>query len=417
MNNRNNEGRGDYGSRQQDLQEHNQAQDRQRERAQRSQQYGSQQYGSQQNQYSDYGPTDQPGTRAARGQQGGRSGGEYYGGAQFNERAQGWDEDGGSEWSYEGGPERFSASGYSEGNLRASGAYQGDLSQSSRQNVQQYGRQQYGQARGQDYGTARGQYGREQSGFGGGDYYSGRQGFGAQGSYGSEYDTYGRNQGVGEGSGYTRQGSQTPRSRGFAGARSQQGLGSTYGGESSGAGGRGPLYAGQDYLDEGEMSGYRGRRELGTQEVGSNTSGRYGTEPGQYGYGGYGLGSRGYRGVGPKNYTRSDERLMEEINERLTDDDDLDASEITVRVADCKVTLEGTVDQRWMKHRAEDIADACSGVKEVDNRITVTSSSRDLGSSRSASKSASSRTTGSVTGSQGTTGSPTNIPPGSTGTH
>jgi hypothetical protein len=103
---------------------------------------------------------------------------------------------------------------------------------------------------------------------------------------------------------------------------------------------------------------------------------------------------------------------MEEINERLTDDDDLDASEISVRVADCKVTLEGTVDQRWMKHRAEDIADACSGVKEVDNRITVAPSSRDLGgASRSTSKSGSAKTAAGsgTTGSQGTTGA--------TGTH
>jgi hypothetical protein len=119
--------------------------------------------------------------------------------------------------------------------------------------------------------------------------------------------------------------------------------------------------------------------------------------------------------MGPKNYTRSDERITEEINERLTDDDDLDAGDITVRVSSGKVTLEGSVDQRWMKHRAEDIADSCSGVKEVDNRIQVSSRSGTLGQSSGSSLGSGTRTgtTGSTsatsgsttTGSTGTTGS------------
>jgi hypothetical protein len=172
--------------------------------------------------------------------------------------------------------------------------------------------------------------------------------------YGSDYDTYGRGQGYGEGSGYTR----PPQDfRGEPGFRSQYGSGyrqpgyGAYGGESAGSGGRTPMYGAslQSYPDEGEMSGYR-----------AGPSGRYGSSPYQ-----------SNRGRGPKNYTRSDERILEEINERLTDDDDLDATEISVRCSGGTITLEGTVEQRWMKHRAEDIADACSGVKEVDNRIQV----------------------------------------------
>jgi hypothetical protein len=163
------------------------------------------------------------------------------------------------------------------------------------------------------------------------------------------------------------------------------------------------------------MSGYGGR-ELSTQQYGSSSSGRYGTSPGQYGYGGYGAGSStgtsGYRGVGPKNYTRSDERITEELNERLTDDDDLDAGDITVRVSGGKVTLEGTVDQRWMKHRAEDIADSCSGVKEVDNRIQVSSRSSSLGQTSGSSLGSSST---SRTGATGSTGAGTTTT-GSTGT-
>src|SRR5437867_195160 len=45
----------------------------------------------------------------------------------------------------------------------------------------------------------------------------------------------------------------------------------------------------------------------------------------------------GFRGVGPKGYLRSDERLTEVICERLTDDARIDASDITVAVRDGKV--------------------------------------------------------------------------------
>ncbi|MBU8977990.1 MULTISPECIES: BON domain-containing protein [unclassified Lysobacter] len=100
-------------------------------------------------------------------------------------------------------------------------------------------------------------------------------------------------------------------------------------------------------------------------------------------------GRRSYRGLGPKSYTRSDERLLEDIHERLTEDDYLDASDITVRCVGGVITLEGTVAERWMKHRAEDLADASSGVKQVDNRIQV-QAARSTGESRSSESTASS---------------------------
>jgi hypothetical protein len=54
---------------------------------------------------------------------------------------------------------------------------------------------------------------------------------------------------------------------------------------------------------------------------------------------------------------------------------DIDASEVTVEVHEGKVTLEGTVPERWMKHTIEDIADGCWGVQDVENRIRVQSGS------------------------------------------
>jgi osmotically-inducible protein OsmY len=80
----------------------------------------------------------------------------------------------------------------------------------------------------------------------------------------------------------------------------------------------------------------------------------------------------GHRGKGPKGYTRGDERIREDICECLSDDPHIDASEISVEVKDGVVTLEGTVQERAQKHRVEDIADRCSGVKDVHNGLRVT---------------------------------------------
>ena len=79
-----------------------------------------------------------------------------------------------------------------------------------------------------------------------------------------------------------------------------------------------------------------------------------------------------HRGRGPKNYTRSDERIEEDINDRLTDDWMLDATEIEVEVSGGEVTLSGNVDDRSDKRRAEDIAESVSGVRNVQNNIRVT---------------------------------------------
>lgn len=84
-----------------------------------------------------------------------------------------------------------------------------------------------------------------------------------------------------------------------------------------------------------------------------------------------GYGRPSYRGRGPKNYQRSDERLRELVSERLEEDDDVDASDIEVLVSDGEVTLNGTVDSRRTKRRAEDLAAITYGVKDVHNNLRV----------------------------------------------
>lgn len=85
-----------------------------------------------------------------------------------------------------------------------------------------------------------------------------------------------------------------------------------------------------------------------------------------------GFGAEGtHAGKGPKGYTRSDERIREEVCEALTRDPYVDASDMEVRVDDCEVTLDGTAMSRRMKRDAEDIAHAISGVQQVHNRLRV----------------------------------------------
>jgi hypothetical protein len=83
-----------------------------------------------------------------------------------------------------------------------------------------------------------------------------------------------------------------------------------------------------------------------------------------------------HRGRGPRNYRRSDARIHEDLNELLAADPQLDADEITVEVGDGVVTLGGSVPERWMKHRAEDLADSCRHVQDIHNNIRVTRSDR-----------------------------------------
>ncbi len=86
-----------------------------------------------------------------------------------------------------------------------------------------------------------------------------------------------------------------------------------------------------------------------------------------------------HRGKGPKGYTRSDDRIKEDVNDRLSNDEHIDASDIEVEVSNGEVTLTGNVNSRWEKRHAEDIAEEVSGVKNVENRVRVTNNTSTTG--------------------------------------
>ena len=123
-------------------------------------------------------------------------------------------------------------------------------------------------------------------------------------------------------------------------------------------------------------------RDAGTgRNYGSMSSGtgnRY--AGGSWSSGGFSGGSSGFTdrsgqgsfaGRGPRNYQRSDERIREEVNERLTDDHRVDASDIEVEVRNGEVILRGRVDERRDKRMAEEVVENLPGVKDVRNELRV----------------------------------------------
>jgi hypothetical protein len=135
-----------------------------------------------------------------------------------------------------------------------------------------------------------------------------------------------------------------------------------------------------------ERTGYHGAQQ-GDQQVGYQ-SGSYGQVYGHIGYSprqqglqdevhrssGAGHTHRGtgpHRGRGPLGYQRSDERIREGVCESLTEDDEIDATQIEVSVRNGEVTLAGVVEDRRAKRNAEDCAYTVSGVRDVQNLLRV----------------------------------------------
>src|SRR3954466_10239646 len=106
---------------------------------------------------------------------------------------------------------------------------------------------------------------------------------------------------------------------------------------------RGGFYGGRDPGRYDDPAGFRGSGYLG---------GDYGQARTDRDRGGW-WGERdsrdvegerpSYRGRGPKNYERSDERIREDVCERLERDDRVDASDLEVTVEGGVVTMAGTV--------------------------------------------------------------------------
>jgi hypothetical protein len=153
----------------------------------------------------------------------------------------------------------------------------------------------------------------------------------------------------------------------------------------------------QGYYGSGGSYGYGGGFEHPDYREGSalerGRHGRADEEPGWYrglgpmepfaAYGGFGssqgdharpprsLAPRGpFYGRAPKGYTRSDERIREDICDQLMLGH-VDPTAVSVSVTGGEVTLEGQVGSRRAKYVVEEIAAAVLGVKDVENRLRL----------------------------------------------
>jgi len=191
------------------------------------------------------------------------------------------------------------------------------------------------------------------------------------------------NQGY-QGRGY-QQGSDDRWNQGYQG-RGQQGSDDRYSqsfqgrGQERGYGNQG-FYQERGVQDNryGGQGGY-GNRDWGNQgDFGSQGRGMGGSwesrggEPrfggsGEMNYGNQGMGTKGRA---PRGYKRSDERIQDDICDRLMQHGRIDASDVEVKVSNGEVTLTGTVESRAMKHQVEDLVDAISGVDEIHNQLRI----------------------------------------------
>lgn len=265
-------------------------------------------------------------------------------------------------------------------------------------NSGQYGADQY-----YSQGTAGGQYGMsgQQSGQYGG---YGNRGYGS-GSGNQGNQNWGSNQGYGQSSGYGAQhfGSQNYADHDYGSEYGGNRGSSTYGGGAGYGGMQGGQHSGQNYNQSfGRQSGIGSAVDEGYRGYqSSHTDGGMGQQWNQ--------GQRGSSfGKGPKNYQRSDSRIEEDVNDRLTQAGEIDASDIEVKVSECEVTLTGTVSDRSDKFRAEQIAESVFGVKDVNNQIKVkknggmgrSSSSEEESGSQKSKNSSDSTANGGASGSQ-----------------
>lgn len=170
--------------------------------------------------------------------------------------------------------------------------------------------------------------------------------------------------------------------------------GSDRGYDDGGAGSSRMRSGGMDDDRYGSDRGYGSTRSGDMGLSGSGSRGYSGMNTGRsgsmgYGSDRYGSGLGPHSGRGPEGYSRSSDRITEDVNEALTHHGGVDASKIRVSVEDGEVTLEGTVSSRREKRMAENAAEDARGVRDVHNRLRISSDDSDTDDQNSATASAS----------------------------
>lgn len=284
---------------------------------------------------------------------------------------------------FERGNRSFSNQGQGQGGRRDSGPQQWRAGEQDNDWDRDYGQEGLGYGDQRGYGNERGMQGSDMSrGYGqqGGGY---RQGdYGQSGSYSRDYQGT-QNRGFEGQTAYRQHAAQGSNSREWGQGDDDYRM-NDYG-RSSGREGQGNQWGRGQGQSQHEMGNYGGGHgNFGTQagnyggRMGGfgGGSGNYGNQGYSQSFGGQGGSDQGQTGGrtqfrSPKGYTRSDDRIREDVCDRLGTLSGVDPSEVEVSVRDGEVTITGTVRERWQKHQIENAADAISGVKEIHNQIRV----------------------------------------------
>lgn len=75
--------------------------------------------------------------------------------------------------------------------------------------------------------------------------------------------------------------------------------------------------------------------------------------------------------IGPKGYKRSDERIRDEVCERMARDGYVDVRDVEVIVESGIVTLRGSVAMKLDRRRLEDLVADVWGVEDIHNDLRV----------------------------------------------
>jgi len=171
--------------------------------------------------------------------------------------------------------------------------------------------------------------------------------YGGQGGYGQSWNDQGHGGFQGNQGNQRGWGSQDRSYEGSYGNQSGReaqgrGFGGGYGGDWRGQGGRDQRFGNMGETNYGNPS-----------------------------YGNSNYGSSSTKGRAPRGYKRSDERIQDDICDRLMQDGRVDASDVEVKVSNGEVTLTGTIESRSLKHHIENMVDAISGVQEIHNQLRI----------------------------------------------
>jgi|GEM_PF-3629468 len=139
-------------------------------------------------------------------------------------------------------------------------------------------------------------------------------------------------------------------------------------------------FSSRSYQGQEAQAGW-GRQNEAETSSGSSRGSNYGMSSqfgSSYGSGNQETSRKGqFAGTTPKNFKRSDERIYDDICQKLSQEGHFDVSDVEIKVESGEVSLEGNIENRSDKHRIEMLVDSIMGVKDITNNLKIARGSKD----------------------------------------